>query len=198
MSLIGRIWKGKGKLNMPGRGLVLWKHIPKLLEALGLSKDIKLLVDGAEVVRETDDGLYLKIEPGSEDEIGPFYVTASNIGGVYYFTVDPGLFNGVSPSGLSTPTLLGTGAKWIYLKVIYALTASAGGYTYSVSFTSAAVDAASATERTTPLGPSTGTFYILLAKFTDGVRDTQYVTNNISASFSGTSASKATMNILQS
>ena len=59
----GKISKGHdGKIHIPGKGIVLWKSLAKLLKVLNPS--LKLSVDGAESISETHDGLHIKIGAG--------------------------------------------------------------------------------------------------------------------------------------
>lgn len=178
--------------KLPMRGLTRNRILRTIIEDIYKRLKLKVSVDGLQA-QEIEGGIHLKSDPGSTEMPGPFEVTASADGAT--FSVASGTFNSVTPSYVETDLALGGGAKWIYLKVVYSLTASASNYVYAATFTSVEVHAAQSSEISTPHGPSTGTYYILLAKFTDGTKDQQYALGNYSAYLTGGGSSQATLHV---
>lgn len=45
--------------QMPNRGLVLWQHLAPVIKAL--NPDVDISIDGAESMKQTGDGLHVRI-----------------------------------------------------------------------------------------------------------------------------------------
>lgn len=99
--------------------------------------------------------------------------------------VYPGTWNAAYPTLGGDPlserleiALTGVGEEHVYLKLTYNLTASASGYVYASSLTSAIIESKNTLEEN-PTGPHASTFYILLASFLSGRKTAQPVSNSL-------------------
>ncbi len=166
--------------DIPRQGIAGYaSELRKILEKIVGATRLTIDVDGLEIA-ETKDGFRLR-NPSSANASHPFKCTASGTDVV----ITPGDYNGAPPtvggSALTEPRTLAlaTGTRHVYLKLTYALTASAGGYVYSSSLTTAEITIESSLQ-SDPFGPSTSIFWIRLASFTDRVKTSQPVRTSLS------------------
>lgn len=120
--------------------------------------------------------------------------------GLRYY-VESGSFNILTPtlggtSIATTPHPTGaletSGDYYVYLKISATLSVESA-YVYSYSYTAAVIEAASAVPSDTKTSPAS--YYIPLAKFIDGVKNTQYVTTSLNGFVEddGTAASRGNL-----
>jgi hypothetical protein len=106
------------------------------------------------------------------------------------FRVEPGTFNGITPTLGGDPLTegptaeLGDSSRWVYLKTTWLLNI-ANDFVVSATLDTAIIEVKTA-EEAAPWGQnSTGVYYILLATFTDGVKTGQQTTLSLSGEVCG-------------
>lgn len=197
------------------RGLVRNRDLKTLLEDIYERLRLKVSVDGGISAQEIDGGFHLRIDDPIQASELPFFVEyypgGNTPGSSYNYRARPGSFNSLPAGELAgNPGDAGTGWLWcgsttattahVYLRLYYTLTATSSGYVYETTLNEAKLITASAAQ-SSPLGPSSDYFYVLLASFTGGVTKTgQYVTTSLTGEVcdDGSGTSKGIMTTYQS
>lgn len=176
---LGHHNKDTPRVELKSRGLAKNKQLTPIIAWLLKKAGIKVTVDGLEI-SETAGGLHLK-NLGAGDAIKPFTCSIST---GYKVSVAPGLFSGIRPkigsahlddSPAPTLTISNTGDVFIMLQINATLT-SAHDFVYTYEWGDINV-VQHATIQTDD--KSAGTYYLLLAKFTNGTKIAQYELSNL-------------------
>lgn len=164
------------------KGLVRMKDLIRFAKFVARFCGFKVSADGLDM-QEIADGVHIKASGSSTStRTHPFLCVPEGAG----FRIYPGTWDGEPPTvgGLalteSLTMALGAGVQHVYLVLEYLLTASEGGYVYSVDLQSAQISVQGSLE-SSPTSHR-DTFYVLIASFNDGVKTAQYVTSSLSGS----------------
>jgi hypothetical protein len=186
------------------RALVRWGTLMRLLKPV--LKALHISAENMDVQELGDGGVHLKAKGGDGEGVQNFIVTAFSDGvGGYSFTVTPGTFmgepvtlGGVELSLASPPVgTLGTGEKRVYIKATFSVTTT-DDYVNAGELTSSIIEVKSAAE-VDPLGPrgpgETIDFYIQLAWFIDGVKQSQDISTSLGGELCGVANDTGTANL---